>query len=592
VQTTRRARRKPGILIAALVTSFGLVAAACGGDDGGSESTPTTAGGGSTETTAAGGGTTDTTAAPSMEPQAGGRVVMGIEADTGSPWTPAKFSPAIAGHMVAQAVYDPLVKLNADGTATIPYLASSIEPNADYTVWTLGIREGVTFHDGTPLDAAAVVDNLVRQTKSLLVGQALQLIKGSSPDPAANTVATDGVVAIDDMTVEVRLSSPWTSFPLYLVGQPGYIGSPTWLAAADADPTLEPKPVGTGPFVFKDYKPGDTFTATKNPNYWNQPYPYLDEVQFKVIPDALSRKSALESGDVDIIHTTNGDTIAEYREGKDGLKAIEYTNFGETGYTLLNVGDPESPLSDSRVRCAMANAYDGQAVIDKISSGVNPIANGPFSAGQPGNLAENAYPTAQDMDKAKELVASWKADNPGKELAIKLSTTQDATNLVIAQAQQQYFLEAGFDKVDISQIEQAQYIITALFGDFQAFQWRNHGGVDLDNQYIWWHSSTAAPFGSLALNFGRMKDARIDELLELNRAESDPAKKLAYAEEVNNIFAEQCYNLWGSYTVWMIAMREGVEGVGEFTTPEGEKTLAGFTGNGGFFPIAGLWLSK
>ena len=68
-------------------------------------------------------------------------------------------------------------------------------------------------------------------------------------------------------------------------------------------PTLEAKPVGTGPFVFKDYKPGESFTATKNPNYWNKPYPYLDEIEFRVIPDALTRAAALEAGDVDIIHT-------------------------------------------------------------------------------------------------------------------------------------------------------------------------------------------------------------------------------------------------------------------------------------------------
>lgn len=583
---TRRARRKPGILIAALVTSLGLVAAACGGGDDGGDTADTTA-------TTAGGATTapgeTTTTAAAAEPQPGGKVIMGIEADSGSPWTPAKVTCAISCHMVAQTVYDPLTKVSADGASIEPYLLESIEPNADYTVWTMKTRAGVTFHDGTPVDAAAIADNLVRQTKSLLTGQALRAIKGSNPDPKANTVATDGVVAVDATTVEVRLSEPWVVFPVYLAGQIGYIASSTWLAAADADPTLEPKPVGSGPFVFADYKPGDTFTAKKNPNYWNKPYPYLDEVTLKVIPDALSRKSALESGDVDIIHTTNGDSIAEFREGVDGLSHIEYDKYGETGYTLLNVGDPTSPLADSRVRCAMANAYDGQAVIDKISAGVPPIANGPFSPGQLGNMADSGYPTEQDMDKAKELVASWKADNPGRELAIKLSTTQDATNLVIAQAQQQYFLEAGFDKVDISQIEQAKYILTALLGDFQAFQWRNHGGVDMDSQYIWWHSSTAGAAGSLALNFGRIKDPVIDDMLQKNRGEADPAKKKEYAETVNKRFAEQCFNLWGSYTVWMIAFRDGVNGIGEMNLPTGEPALAG---NGGFFPLGGVWLSE
>ena len=87
------------------------------------------------------------------------------------------------------------------------------------------------------------------------------------------------------------MSRPWVPFPLYLSGAIGYMASPTWQAAADKDPALESKPVGTGPFVFKDYKPGESFTATKNPNYWNKPYPYLDEVEFRVIPDALTRSS-------------------------------------------------------------------------------------------------------------------------------------------------------------------------------------------------------------------------------------------------------------------------------------------------------------
>jgi hypothetical protein len=94
------------------------------------------------------------------------------------------------------------------------------------------------------------------------------------------------------------------------------------------------------------------------------------------------------------------------------------------------------------------------------------------------------------MAKAQTRRRTGKHPGP---LDISLSTTQGATNLIIAQAQQQFFTEAGFDSVQISQIEQAKYILTALQGHFQAFQWRNHGGVDLDAQYIWWHSSERAP---------------------------------------------------------------------------------------------------
>ena len=95
------------------------------------------------------------------------------------------------------------------------------------------------------------------------------------------------------------------------------------MKAADADTALEAKPVGTGPFVFKDYKPGESFTATKNPNYWNKPYPYLDEVEFRVIPDGKTRASALEAGDVNMIHTDDGENIAKFRDEADQFPMTE-----------------------------------------------------------------------------------------------------------------------------------------------------------------------------------------------------------------------------------------------------------------------------
>ena len=128
------------------------------------------------------------------------------------------------------------------------------------------------------------------------------------------------------------------------------------------------------------------------------------------------------------------------------------------------------------------------------------------------------------MEKAKELIAEYKAENPGP-LNLSLATTQDETNLTIAQFQKQWWEEAGVDYVTLDQIDQGNYILTALLGNFQVFQWRNHSGFDLDNQYIWWHSSSAVPVGELALNFGRIKDPQIDELLDKNRAETDPRTK-------------------------------------------------------------------
>jgi peptide/nickel transport system substrate-binding protein len=380
----------------------------------------------------------------------------------------------------------------------------------------------------------------------------------------------------DPLSAVVTMKTPWTEFPIYLAGQIGFIASPKWLKASDTNQALRSKPVGTGPFIFVSYAPNVSFKAKRNPNYWNKPYPYLDSVEFRPIPDALNRRDALKSGAVQVIQTTNGETIKGYEGSKNPIVDLR-TYKGPTNYTLLHVtqvlknGQP-SPLTDQGVRCALANAQDYQTVINTIDAGVDKQANGPFSPQQVGYLADTGYPMKQDMAKAKQLIAAYKAKHPGP-LNLSLATTQDETNLTIAQFQKQWYEEAGVDSVTINQIDQANYILTALLGNFQAFQWRNHSGNDMDEQLIWWDSATALPAGQLAVNFGRIKDPVIDQALADNRATTDLAKKKADAETVNKRFGSECYNLWGSWTTWAIIHDANLHIPEKDVTPDGTSTV-------------------
>jgi peptide/nickel transport system substrate-binding protein len=556
------------VLALATLSAFGLVAAACGGGDGGSSSgttqgtsAPTVVGSGA-PSGSTGGGTEAPTTAAAATPTPGGSLVFGIEADTSSPWRPAEMVCATSCYQVIGSVYDPLTVITDDG-GWKPYLAESVTPNADNTVWTIKVRPGVTFHDGTPLDGAAIVENLTRAKNGFLTGTALADVTNIAVNPT------------DPLAADVTVKRPWTAFPLYLAGQIGMIASPTWLKASDNDDALKAKPVGTGPFIFESYAPNESFKAKRNPSYWNKPYPYLDEIEFRPIADALNRRDALKSGGVQMIHTTNGQTIADARNSKDFV-LDERIYKGATSYTLMHVTQvlPDgtgSPLTDQRVRCALANAYDAQTIIDTIDAGVDPIANGPFSPQQVGYLKDTGYPQKQDMEKAKALIADYKKEHPGP-LNLSLATTQDDTNLTIAQFQKQWWEDAGVDSVTIDQIDQGNFIVTALLGNFQIFQWRNHNGVDLDEQYIWWHSSTALPVGQLALNFGRIKDTVIDQALDANRGETDPAKKQEYAETVNKRFAEQCYDIWSSWTTWAELHDPKVQVPATDTLPDGSTS--------------------
>ena len=324
----------------------------------------------------------------------------------------------------------------------------------------------------------------------------------------------------DPLAVDVTMSRPWTAFPLYLAGQIGLMASPAWLAASDADESLKSKPVGTGPFIFESYAPNESFKANRNPDYWNQPYPYLDSVEFRPIPARSTGGRAEERRHRHPPHDQRRDDRRVPRQRRPRARGAHLQGRDQLQPAARDPGTAGRhpvPLQDQRVRCALANAYDSETVIATINAGVDKLANGPFSPEQTGYLDDTGYPIQQDMDTAKQLISEYKVEHPGP-LNLSLATTQDETNLVIAQFQKQWFEEAGVDSVTLDQIDQGNYIVAALLGNFQVFQWRNHSGVDMDQQYIWWHSSTALPVGQLALNFGRLKDPILDEALDANRA--------------------------------------------------------------------------
>lgn len=562
---TRALSTRRWLRLLAVLLGFTLIVAACGGDDDSSEGT-----GGEDEAP------TDSEPDESDvgDPVAGGKITYGLEADTDNPWTPQGSTCAVSCHMVMRAVYDPLTMYNEDLDVE-PNLLESFEPNEDYTQWTLTPREGITFHDGTPFNAEAIVANLKAHQTSFLTARALLNMESVE-------LSADGTAAV------VTAKAPWVSFPSGLAGQLGYMASPTWLAAIDAGTAQQTAPVGTGPFVYKSYEAGNNFVATKNPDYWREGLPYLDEIEFRFLPDVEARKNALVDGQIDMLHTSNGATIKELRD-VDSIELSETTAYGETNFTLLNNGNPDSHISDVRVRRALAMALDNELLIERRGGGLGQEANGPFSPDQLGYLEDSGYPT-YDPDGARALVEEYKAEKGLSELTLSYTTATDPANLATAELVQQMWQAVGFT-IEIAQIEQGDFIVQALLGNFEMFGWRNHGGIDPANQRIWWHSETAQPIGELALNFGRIQDPVIDENLDILRASTDEGERKEAAETINRQFAEQVYNLWSSWTIWGIAKAPNINGLDDFILPSGANDIYG-SGFAGTHQLAQLWIGE
>ncbi len=597
----RTARRRRGLTAIAALAAHGLVAGACGDkkDDDGATGGDTAAPG--TETTTATGGedTTvpDTTAAPEITPEPGGRIIIAGEAEVGSPWTPEKMQCDSYCQMRARAFFEPLAALG-DDLELYPYLAESIEPNEDATVWTVTLRDGITFHDGTPFNADAAVKNLRQSGKGLLISAA---IKDVAKGPDGELL----IEKVDDLTFTIKTGFngdpnqpvPWPTFGYYMAGQWGFMASPTWIDAYLADPAKESQPVGTGPFQYASYTPGDKLVVTKNPNYWQQdadgnPLPYLDEIEFRVITDSQARQQALEAGDIDMLATSDGEVVSEFRDQAEDFPMVEQTEYTETDYTLLRLNKP-GPLQDRRVRCAMDAAIDDEGLIDVVGGGILTPANGPFSPGQDGFLEDNGNP-GYDPELAQQLIDEYVAEgNPAP--SIIYSTVTSVNALAEAQFKQEAWSAIGIN-VEVLQIEQSKLILNALFGDpsFDAFGWRNHAGLFVDTQYFWWHSSAALPDGELALNFGRLQDPVIDDLLEQQRSEVDPEARTQIAQDINRRFAEECWLSPDSWTIWGIPHKPAIHGIGQSPIPDAPDGVhnrdgAGFPGQ--VWTLA-LWLQQ
>jgi ABC-type transport system substrate-binding protein len=588
--------------------SLGLIAAACNRqDDSATDDTDAvtddTDGGGTEETTPI--ATDPPITEPTVEVVEGGKLVIAGEAEVANPWTPAAMQCDSFCQMRARTFYDPLVVVDNDLNWR-PYLAESVEANADNTVFTITLRSGVKFHDGTDLNADAAMKNLNTSAGGLLLSAG---IKDLARDPAcwvaggglANNACSLVMEKVDDLTFTIATgkdgdaSQPlsWPLFPYYLGGQLAFMASPTWLDAVAANPDLADEPVGTGPFVYSEYAPGEggKLVVKKNPNYWHQDdegrsLPYLDELEFKVIPDSQVRASALEAGDVDLIATSDGAVISDF-EGNESYPTILQQEYGETNYILIHLSKP-GPLQAKEVRCALTQGIDKVDIIDVIANGFLNPAYGLFSPGQEGFL-EQADSGALDYDPEAAAAAIEAYEAANGPVTINYSTTTSSTSLATAEYLQSVWGEIGVD-VTINQIEQSKLINNALFGDpaFEAFGWRNHAGLFVDQQYFWWHGSAALPDGQLALNFGRLNDPVINDLLERARQEADLDTRRGLAEDVNRRLNEECYVIPTSYTKWGIIHNERVAGIGTLPQPDGG---GGFVRDGAGFP-GQVWLTS
>lgn len=345
-------------------------------------------------------------------------------------------------------VFDTLLRVSTTGEIE-PYLAEGME-SEDGATWTMTLRDGVKFTDGTPLDAEAVIFNIDRHRAE------------DSPSSSKSLLANlTGLTASDANTVVFSLAAPNFSFPYLFTasGAVGLIGSPTALAA-DAE-AFNRSPVGAGPFIVQEWVPDDHVTMTRNPDYWGDT-PQLETLTYKVLPDPQSRENALVAGQVQVA------VIAGNFEAVSQNADLKVNTQGARGGIALLPNTSVAPLNDLRVRQAVQMAFDPKNT-KSVMFGTADLWDGkrgciPFGAGTE-QCEESTVET--DVEGATKLIAEYVAE--GNSASIEILTNSLMTSY--AEYVDQVLKSIGLEPT-IRSVNPGDHIPALYGGEYQLGMWQ------------------------------------------------------------------------------------------------------------------------
>jgi peptide/nickel transport system substrate-binding protein len=541
VSSAPRARRSLRVL--ALIAVFVAVAAGC-------------------SCTATGDGDQDT--APVVDPRSGGRLVIGASSPlddvtpAGREWTPSELQFA-RGVYDSLAVYDDFYELR-------PELAKAITPNEDFTDWEIELREDVVFHDGSPLDAAVVQQNLEAQRRSPYAGSLLTPVRS--------------IYVTSPTTVHVRMRAPWSTFPHILTGQPGYIAAPATLA----DTSGTPRPVGTGPFIAGQLSP-EAASLEKNSAYWRDDVPLLDGLEFRVIGDDQERSEALDAGRVDLILTDDPTDLSPPAEPGAAPRQVVLDPEAEDPKLTIVVNTARTPFIDPVARNAVAVATDRTEMVPLRYEGLLAPARTPFI--QQSLWYNDVALAPHDLDQARRDVARYQ-EIYGVPLAFTIAVPAEPIPMRFAAAWQRQLTDAGI-VAQVEALPRDEVRDAAAIGAFDAVMLPMWGHWHPDWYYPALHRADMTPVGAYGANYPRSGSLGIDSALDLARKTAELGEQVdQYRNVQDELAAGQAYLFLARWPRAVVA-KPDVRDLTVWSTAEGHPGLAMHEGT---ISLLGVWIDR
>ena len=359
-------------------------------------------------------------------------------------------------YVVPLNIYDRLVECEVvDGVAEIvPSLAETWEVSDDGLVYTFHLRKDVTFHNGEKLtadDVVYTVDRMMNPDTAARNTDVYSMIKGANARLNGEADSVEGVVALDEYTVEFTLDVPFGPFLANLATPACSVYNRKATQEAGDQFGIDPElTVGTGPFKMSDWVLNDRLTMVKNDDYFKGA-PKLDGIEVIQVPDENTQKLMYENGELDIVDLSSSSSQLAYFLGNDAYKDNLVTG-PEAGCYFYVFNQDIKPTDDVRVRKAISMAIDRQTILDQMYSGAGHVVNSMLPDGVLG--AYDAAEIPYDPEGAKALLAEA-GYGDGCELEI-YQQTDNPDALAINQVIQSMLNEVGIT-VTIKQMDDAAY---------------------------------------------------------------------------------------------------------------------------------------
>jgi peptide/nickel transport system substrate-binding protein len=519
--------------LAALLVLF---AAACGSD--GTESSDEGSGG------SGGSGEAASDDEVCTEDRVGGELTMGMYSETRGLDPMVVAGSGVAGGIESAAVFDRLAQWNPETGEFEPRLAESIEPNEDFTQWTVTLRPDVTFGNGDPLTAEAVRFSVERmQSEDNLTSQRGQALTIQS------------VEVVDDMTVRFDVGDPWPGFPAVLADEVGMIVNPAVVEELGPEEfATMPVGAGVGPYEPERFVPGEEIVLTAKDDYWGGPV-CIETLRFVAIPGANDTYDAFANGDLDMAFIRQPSVVAQARE--DGVNEfVTLQNLGEVLLLNQGIGGNEDVITtDERIRRAIDLAIDYEQVTERAEDGAGIPTNAVIGEGS--LYYEGVEGNPHDPEEAEALVEEVKEET-GWDGSLHLScdgSREDALLAIAAQLDAVGFdveTDLGANLADhITRVRQEQ--------DYEVACW----GFSVDDANTWMRLNQNV--GSSGTNAtGYASDAMDAALADLRAAENDDQRKTAL-EAVQEVWNEEIPSVGLSAIEELIIWGDHVRGL-DFTS--------------------------